>query len=254
MQAVRYPLWIVKKTFIGMFFKNPTLTIEQTDILSKLRSRGYATTTINMSVIKKEMEQAVEEEKSAYLSHVRAKNPCINGKSVEWFYYYTHYRPTGETKKFIESIQPIASAYLGQNAVLTDITLHAAIPTETGREGSSHWHRDRGDFQYFRAFLFVDDILPDGATVSYVPFSQISGKYHSKFFNPRCTGSVIRSGMNLPSITVTGTSGTVLFCDTGGIHANNNAITSRSLKLLIVYATKMNRRKKEYLASLNRMA
>ena len=230
------------------------LTPEQKDIVSKLRSNGYATTTINVSDIAKEIEQAVEKEKSLYLSYVRTKKPYTNGKSVEWFYYYTHYRPKGETKKFIESMQPIASAYLGQNAVLTDITLHAAIPTETGREGSSHWHRDRGDFQYFRAFLFVDDILPDGATVSYVPFSQISGKYHSKFFNPRCTGSVIRSGMNLPSVTVTGASGTVLFCDTGGIHANNNATASRSLKLLIVYATKMNRRKKEHFASLNRMA
>jgi hypothetical protein len=128
--------------------------------------------------------------------------------------------------------------------VLTDVNLHSAIPTHAERIGSSHWHRDRGDFQYFRAFLYVDDIDEHGAAVSYVPFSQRLGKYHSKFFNPRCTGSVIRSGMHLPSVTVTGKSGTVLFCDTGGIHANNNARVGRSLKLLIVYTTKMHRRER----------
>lgn len=252
-QAGRYPLWLIKKALTGIFFKTPHLTNEQKEIVAELSSRGYALRHIDISVIAQELEQAVESEKSAYLSHITDKRPHRHGKGMEWFFYYSKYRPTGETKKFIESLQPIASAYLKQKAVLTDITLHSAIPIETGRVNSSHWHRDRGDFQFFRTFLYVDDIGDRGATVSYVPFSQRFGKYHSKFFNLRGTGSVITFGMNLPSITIAGKSGTVLYCDTGGIHANNNAHAGRSLKLLIVYATKMNRRKREYLNTINRM-
>ena len=253
LQAIRYPLWLIKKAGIAAIFKKPLLTKEQRGIVTEMRQRGYAVRNIDMSSIAKEFEEAVGEEKSTYLSYVAERKPHTQGKSVEWFYYYSKYRPIGAIKKFIESLQPIASAYLKQQAVLTDITLHSAIPTETEREGSSHWHRDRGDFQFFRAFLYVDTIDNQGATVSYIPFSQRFGKYHSKFFNPRCTGSVITSGMNLPSVTVTGKSGTVLFCDTGGIHANNNARSGRSLKLLIVYATKMNRRKQEYLNTIRRL-
>lgn len=252
-QAIRYPLWLAKKVWMEMLFKTPSLTKEQSSIVKEIRTRGYALRNIDMSRIANELEKAVEGEKLKYLSHLNEKKQYQKGKHIEWFYYYSDYRPVGETKKFIESLQSIADAYLKQKAVLTDITLHSAIPTDLEKVGSSHWHRDRGDFQYFRTFLFVDDIDGQGATVSYVPFSQRSGKYHSKFFNPRGTGSVIRSNMNLQSVTVTGKSGTVLFCDTGGIHANNKASAGRSLKLLLVYATKMNRRKKEYLNTRDRM-
>lgn len=254
MQAFRYPLWLIKKGWLGIFFRKSHLTKEQQEIVAEMHARGYASRNIDMSSIKEELEQAVRDEKQIYDSHAREKKPYQDGKSVEWFYYYLKYKPTGETKKFIESLQPIASAYLKQQAMLTDITLHSAIPTDEARIGSSHFHRDRGDFQYFRTFLYVDNIDERGATVTYAPFSQRFGKYHSKFFNPRGTGSVIRSGMNLPTVTVMGKSGTVLFCDTGGIHANNKASTGRSLKLLIVYATKMNRRKKEYEKTMSRIA
>src|SRR3989338_1547208 len=226
--------------------KKKSLSPEAEIIYEKMLREGYAVESTDIHEIRKESDNILAAN-PGYKNHIENKVPVGTGKAKEWIYAFD-LPPDGPMMRFAKSdfLKTLAEKYLGMDPVLTEAHLSVTIPTDE-LKGSNIWHRDRGDFMYFRAFIYIDDIgASTGGELGYVPKSHSRGVYKKYFKNKGALGVRIKDeNMKLSSLQMYGNAGTIVFCDTSGIH--KNSISSKPVrKILIVYATQAHSRNKEY--------
>ncbi len=120
----------------------------------------------------------------------------------------------------------IANAYLRMWAKLSYVDLWYTAPQAVGSErvASQQWHQDFDDQHLLKAFLYFVDVAADAGPFEYVPGSQAGGRYLETWpWSPMGTRRVPEEEVNgrvAPDAikTFTAPKGTVILCNTSGLH------------------------------------
>jgi hypothetical protein len=240
-------LWHLKNFQHRLQYKQPELLPFEQGVVDEMKKFGCAVRHLDVSELIKESDELLQKDQK-YKKFIEDMMPVGEGKAKEWSYVFKTPQG-GAIMKLANSpeMRRMAGAYLGMEPVMTEAHMHISIPGDKKR-GSSFWHRDRGDYQYFRAFIYVDDITEEtGGQVDYCPESQYGAKFSAVFPNRSARGVRVKESPPHPSLDVKdfyGPAGTVVFCDTSGFHTNALSKTPVR-KVLIVFATQAHGRHKE---------
>lgn len=152
--------WHIKNLIPRITFHAPVLNEDSRETLHEMKTMGFSVKRLDELTLKN-LQKEAEEIMAAdpkYLEYINEMKPVGEGKAKEWTYTFKTPKE-GPMMDLAQSqyLQEIADSYLGMKAVMTEAHLSVSIPGDKPR-GSSFWHRDRGDYQYFRAFIYLDDI------------------------------------------------------------------------------------------------
>jgi len=120
----------------------------------------------------------------------------------------------------------IANAYHGFWSKLEYVDLWYTPPVSesTPRRVSQNWHRDYNDRHLLKAFVYLVDVDDETGPFEFIPGSQPAGP-HGRLWPWRPAADTYPPpddfevrGAALPVRTFTGPKGTMLFCDTAGLH------------------------------------
>jgi hypothetical protein len=120
----------------------------------------------------------------------------------------------------------VANAYLRLWAKLSyvDFWYTAAQPATDERVASQNWHVDFDDKHLLKAFVYLTDVGPDHGPFEYVPSSQPGGRHHAvRPWKPMAMGRVPDEDVqrSVPAdeiVRFTGSKGTLILCNTSGLH------------------------------------
>lgn len=130
-----------------------------------------------------------------------------------------------------EPLLAIANAYLGMWSKLQYVDLWYSLPQPPAAERaeSQLWHRDHNDRQLLKVFIYLVDVGEDGGPFEFVAGSQPGGRHESAWPwwpgpTRRITDEELRSRIPPEDVkTFTGPAGTMLFCNTSGLHRGGYA-------------------------------
>lgn len=141
----------------------------------------------------------------------------------------------------------VVNAYLGMFSKFRAWRLEATIPMPSaGRAASSQrWHRDPEDQKLVKAFLYLNDVDPAAGPFMYLRRSHLGGKWRDLFpMTPPAGSPRLPPGANegelIPKEDVlvsTGRAGTMIFCDTSGLHKGGFALERERLMYTSVHTT-----------------
>lgn len=142
-----------------------------------------------------------------------------------------------------EKILAVANAYLALFAKLYYFTLNVTTPVEAGDPAvqSQRWHRDPEDRAMCKVFLYLNDVDETAGPFIYIKGSQYGGRFGHLFPQNPPRGSypleaeVLRMAPKDAMVTATGKAGTVIFCDTAGIHKGGYATKNTRLMFTAGY-------------------
>jgi hypothetical protein len=126
----------------------------------------------------------------------------------------------------------VANAYLRMWSKLTYVDLWYTVPQAEGstRVASQLWHVDFDDKHLLKAFLYLSDVDPDAGPFEYVPGSQPGGR-HSEAWPWTARGTArppedeVAQRVDAEEIkTFTAPRGTLILCNTSGLHRGGFAI------------------------------
>ena len=148
-----------------------------------------------------------------------------------------------------------ANAYLKLWSKLDYFDLWHTIPVgDAGsRFGSQKWHRDPEDWQKVRVYLYFSHVGPRSGALQYVRGSQRGGRYGDLF--PRLPlakafripeGELERLAPASEWTMGVGEPGTIIFCDTIGIHRGGASIDSPRVLATWSYLTPASPHKQRY--------
>ena len=120
----------------------------------------------------------------------------------------------------------VANAYLRLQAKLSyvDLWYTAQQPATDERVASQNWHVDFDDRHLLKAFVYLSDVGADHGPFEYVPGSQPGGRHHGvRPWVPMGYGRVpdedVTSSVSADEIaTFVGSKGTLILCNTSGLH------------------------------------
>ncbi len=120
----------------------------------------------------------------------------------------------------------LANAYLRLWSKLSyvDLWYTAPQPADEERVASQNWHFDFDDKHLLKAFLYLVDVDESAGPFEYVPGSQPGGRYHGvRPWAPMGYGrvsdeDVARAVPHEDIATFTAPRGTLIFCNTSGLH------------------------------------
>lgn len=138
------------------------------------------------------------------------------------------------------------ATYLSIQPKLRMFSLHSTIllPPSAPTVFSQNWHRDPDDMKLVKAFLYLSDVdSPKAGPFMYVRGSQFGGKWRHIFpqrppMGSYPPGKVLESIVAPKDILIcTGRAGTIIFCDTSGLHKGGHSIDKRRLMFAATYVT-----------------
>lgn len=120
----------------------------------------------------------------------------------------------------------IANAYLRLWSKLSyvDFWYTAPQPATDERVASQNWHVDFDDKHLLKAFVYLTDVSAEHGPFEYVPSSQPGGRHHGvRPWKPMAVGRVpdeeVQAAVPAEEIvTFTGSKGTLILCNTSGLH------------------------------------
>ena len=126
----------------------------------------------------------------------------------------------------------IVNAYLEMFTKFYYFTLNVTTPVPEGSEErqSQRWHRDPEDRTTCKMFLYLNDVDEETGPFIYIPGSHPDGKW-GKLFPRKWPKGVYPSKEEISRVIpasaikrCTGKQGTIIFCDTTGIHKGGYAL------------------------------
>lgn len=146
-----------------------------------------------------------------------------------------------------ERVLGIIGAYLGMVPRFYHFSLLSTIirPAGTPEQYSQRWHRDSEDRKMVKVFLYLTDVDALGAgPFSYVRGSHGGGRWRGLWPQRPPVGSYPPPGAverAVPAgdiVTGLGLSGTLIFCDTTGLHRGGYSTTKERIMFTASYYTK----------------
>lgn len=132
------------------------------------------------------------------------------------------------TLRFVlsEAVTDVVHAYMQMWTKFRGMHFWASMPVPAGADpyASQNWHRDPEDRKLVKTFIYFNDVDDQAGPFTYVKGSQVGGKWRD--FYPQIppigryppAGAVEKSIPAGDVIAATGRAGTVIFCDTSGLH------------------------------------
>jgi hypothetical protein len=139
----------------------------------------------------------------------------------------------------------LANAYLQMWAKLSYVDLWYTVPqpAEAERVASQRWHFDYDDKHLLKAFLYLRDVDTATGPFEYVAESQPGGKYHVvRPWRPMGYGRVDEDEVarRVPPDAVqtfTAPAGTIIFCNTSGLHRGGFATAAPRILATATYCS-----------------
>ncbi len=139
----------------------------------------------------------------------------------------------------------IASTYLQMWPKLEHLDMWYSLPVGSGgeRRASQLWHRDFDDRHLLKAFLYLADVDAETGPFEYVPGSQPDGPYGGIHpWAPMAIGRISEAELAkyVPAEqvrTFTAPKGTIIFCNTSGLHRGGFAETKPRVLSTVTYCS-----------------
>lgn len=137
----------------------------------------------------------------------------------------------------------IVCDYMGMLSRLVMMDLWYNIPTHGPQIYSQRWHRDPDDKREVKLFFYLRDVDEFSGPLHYVPQSHNQGRLAHVYaqtipvsqYPPE--GAVENELSNTSKMVCTGTAGTLVFCDTTGLHRGGDPTRGARLLFTAVYTT-----------------
>lgn len=139
----------------------------------------------------------------------------------------------------------VVNGYMDMFAKFHYYTLNVTLPVPPGAEAtkSQRWHRDNEDRKMCKMFIYLSDVDEQAGPFTYVLGSQDGGAWHKtlpatpprSFYPPE--GAVEKE---IPSDAIrvgTAPAGTVIFCDTMGLHRGGYATGKERIMFTAEYSS-----------------
>lgn len=130
-----------------------------------------------------------------------------------------------------KKIVDIANGYMGMFSkfFMYSLNLTTPMPASARAIGSQNWHRDPEDKKLCKVFIYLNDVDETAGPFIYIKESNFGGRLGNLFPAKVTKGYSMKNPENenlLPKKNIkisTGRAGTVIFCDTAGIHKGGYA-------------------------------
>ena len=149
----------------------------------------------------------------------------------------------------------IIAAYLGSAPKLQGFSLQETriVPAGSPSYLSQRWHRDPDDKKLVKAFLYLSDVLDEGAgPFMYVKYSHFGGRWRNLYPQRPPVGRYPPSGAVEAAVSgddirvCLGRAGTLIFCDTSGLHRGGYSTSSRRLMFVAGFVSAASRFQANY--------
>lgn len=135
------------------------------------------------------------------------------------------------------TITAIANGYMDMYSKFFMYSLNLVSPVGNAEPISSQrWHRDPEDKKLFKVFIYLGDVDEEAGPFSYLTKSQYGGRWGNKFpqrppqgYIDIKEGAIEKFASKEDVRVATGKAGTVIFCDTAGIHRGGYAKSKQRL-------------------------
>lgn len=197
----------------------------------------YSHTFLNW--IQKHKHQLVEKEKKNFLySYFGSKsNEVLVESDNPFFEFYLS-----------DKILYICSEYLGYLPQLNLLAVEKTIPTEdlNSPQHSQKWHRDPEEKRTIKVFIYVNDVDETKGPFTYIKGSQPSGNSpYARIFPQALPHGSYPDAARIVTlvdpedyVAAIGKAGTVIFCDTAGIHRGGLAKSGERIMSTAFYPSK----------------
>jgi hypothetical protein len=160
-----------------------------------------------------------------------------------------------------ELILGIASNYFREFAKLQyiDYWINLESSSDSGPIASQLWHRDYEDVKLLKVYIYFDNVKKENGAFSYVDRTHWLGRDAHVFpcnypEGVVITDEVIEKKWGGKGVKMyEGVEGTILFCDTSGIHKGGHSIKGRRYAFTATYSTPSTLGTKNYKTSLSQL-
>lgn len=133
----------------------------------------------------------------------------------------------------------VIHSYMNMWMKFTDWRLQVTVPMPEGMRSyaSQDWHRDPEDQQLVKMFLYLNDVDENSGPFIYLKNSHIYGKLRHLFPQKPPRGST-GDDAKIPQENrqvCTGKAGTIIFCDTSGLHRGGHAKSNNRFMYTSIY-------------------
>jgi len=218
------------------------LTPEGRRIVDELQRNGIAITTLEALLSNDPLP-------SLMMTWISDRSPVENTASKKKF--LREYWPLVPTLDFSNpflrfalhnDILGIVNAYMGMWSRLTQYDLRKTLPVmDKGPVQSQRWHRDPEEKRILKIFVYLNDVDSDAGPFTFARKST-HGNTHGKVFPQRppegCYPAEEDVRKAIPASDIqsfTGRAGTVIFCDTSGLHFGGRATMKERIMSTTAY-------------------
>lgn len=242
-----WPVWTwLNREGKRLFEKNkPVLNPVQQQIVDTLKTDGIAVTSLDELAPGENLLQVFQEyeQKLAPQAYSRSKKKFLNE-------YWDINPELDLNNPFVEfslrkSVVDIANSYMGMWTKFRSYALNKTLPVQDkNAEFSQKWHRDPEEKRMCKMFIYLNDVDENAGPFIYVPKSTYGNEYGHLFPQKSPEGSYPSADKVAAVIpaneikTMTGKAGSVIFCDTSGIHRGGHAKTKERIMYTVFFSSK----------------
>lgn len=139
-----------------------------------------------------------------------------------------------------QQFKNLASSYLGQEAVLSNVTLMKSYPIGRNPNHSQLWHLDADDARLVVFYLYINDVNSSNGPFELIPKSVMKHLSVPRYFRKygMSDGEVKKYLTDYSTTSITGDSGTMFACDTATTyHRGSRCNSAIRLALAFRYQT-----------------
>ena len=189
--------------------------------------------TGKLRVEKQNMNSSEEKLSKPFLTNLFEPTPFINFENP--FHCFAAH----------PNIVNIVNGYFEMYAKLYYLTLNLTTPVDASKEAiaSQRWHRDPEDRKMCKVFLYLNDVDESAGPFMYLTKSRYGLKYGALFPQKPPIGvypdaAILEKAIAKEDIKIcTGRAGTIIFCDTSGLHKGGYAIQKERIMFTAGYRT-----------------
>jgi len=203
------------------------------EVVGDLVQHGIAVTQIEPSLLKELQAIKLEvktRDNSSYLKGAFGRHYTLTDSPLFTFTY---------SRKILD----IVREYMEIAPDLWFSSYDVTIPSSGERVLNQRWHRDPPDRRLVRMFLYLSDVDEESGPFQYVRDSHRGGKNFKTFPSRPPRGCYPPTGMVEATMgddiqTVPGKAGTLIFCDTNGLHRGGYATKKERIMFTTAYASR----------------
>lgn len=244
------PVWLYilnhegRRLFVG---NRPKLDEVQSRIVRDLREEGIA--LAHLSELFPERNFLPELQK--YTDEFLPRGQVQDGKpflKMLWNYSVGHERIGFDLNPFIRlalerKVLDVVNSYMEMFSKFFYFSLAETIPDpEQDPIRSQRWHRDPDDIKLCKMFIYITDVDEESGPFTYIRQSHMGGRWRGVFEQKvpqriRPDDGVVEKFVQREYIKVcTGRAGTIIFCDTSGLHRGGLARSKHRLMFTAEYS------------------